>query len=105
MNDQLRSSREIARAEILVAGAVQGVGYRHFACGAAETLGVVGYAMNRSDGRVEVVAEGDRAAIEQLVRELEWGPRAARVDSVHVTWGEPRGEFDAFGVRYAGRNA
>ena len=92
-------------AEILAEGRVQGVGYRDFCVRCAEMLGVVGYAMNLSDGRVRVVAEGKKEAIEALVREMERGPRLARVERVSVAWRAPRGEFTGFGVRYAGRDA
>lgn len=92
-------------AEIVAEGRVQGVGYRDFCVTCAGRLGVVGYAMNLADGRVRVVAEGRRDAIEAMVREMERGPRMARVERVTVTWRAARGEFAGFGVRDAGRDA
>jgi acylphosphatase len=92
-------------AEILVEGRVQGVGYRDFCVWRAQALGLVGYAMNLAEGAVRVMAEGERARIEALVRELERGPRLARVERVSVTWVEPSGRFSGFGIEYAGRNA
>lgn len=65
----------------------------------------MGYAMNLTDGRVRVVAEGRRDAIEAMVREMERGPWMARVDRVSVTWRAARGEFAGFGVRDVGRDA
>ena len=94
-----------AAVEIHVSGRVQGVGFREFTCACAERLGLVGYAMNLRDGRVRVVAEGPRDALERLLREVERGPRVARVDEVHVSWIAPRGDFHGFGVRWAGRDA
>jgi acylphosphatase len=94
-----------AAVEIHVAGRVQGVGFREFARACAERLGLVGYAMNLRDGRVRVVAEGRREALEALLREVERGPRVARVDDVQVSWAAARGEFSGFGIRYAGRDA
>ena len=93
------------RAEVVVEGRVQGVGYRDFARRAAEKVGLVGYAMNLGDGTVRVVVEGERAAIETLVPALEKGPRLGRVTRVTVTWTAARGEFTGFGVRYSGRDA
>jgi acylphosphatase len=87
------------RVEIFVAGRVQGVGFRDFCRSSAGRLGVGGFAMNLRDGRVRVVAEGSRASLELLVRELERGPAGARVDNVDVTWADARGEFERFGVR------
>jgi acylphosphatase len=96
---------ERAAAEVLVEGRVQGVGFREFARKCAGRLGVVGYAMNLHDGRVRVIAEGTRAAIESLVAELERGPRHGKVARVSVTWRAPRGEFTGFGIRYPGHDA
>ena len=61
---------------------VQGVGYRYFAQGVAQRLGVHGYTRNLSDGRVEVYAIGPAKSLETLREELERGPRAAHVSSV-----------------------
>lgn len=66
----------------LVSGRVQGVGYRWFARGEATRLGLVGYAANLPDGRVEVMAEGDSPALDALEHSLARGPSAARVTSV-----------------------
>jgi acylphosphatase len=96
---------ESAAAEILVEGTVQGVGFREFARMRAERLGVVGYAMNLHDGRVRVLVEGARAAIDAFVSELQRGPRLGSVTRVSVTWRAPRGEFTGFGIRYPGRDA
>lgn len=73
---------ETRRYRIWVEGRVQGVGFRMFALRRAQSLGIRGYVRNLSDGRVEAVAEGPETAIEAFVRELERGPRRARVDAV-----------------------
>jgi len=66
----------------VVSGRVQGVAYRAWARAQADALGVSGWAMNLADGRVEVLACGDAAAVEQLQRLLREGPPAARVTAV-----------------------
>ena len=96
---------EQAAAEIVVEGRVQGVGYREYARKCAERHGVVGYVMNLHDGKVRVVAEGTRAAIEGMVPELQRGPRLGHVTRITVTWRTPRGEFGGFGIRYPGRDS
>lgn len=65
-----------------VSGVVQGVGFRYFARGAAQRAGVVGYAKNLSDGRVEVYAIGPPQSLAGLRTELERGPRFASVSDV-----------------------
>jgi acylphosphatase len=92
-------------AEISVEGRVQGVGYREYTRRCAERLGVVGYVVNLDDGRVRVVAEGTRAAIEAMVSELERGPRLGHVTRVSVTWRTPRGAFREFDIRHSGEGA
>ena len=83
-------------------GRVQGVNYRDFVYARARALGLTGYVKNvRDDHRaVEVVAEGDRAALERLLVQMREGSRSARVDAIDERWGEATGEFDAFEVRF-----
>ncbi|TQN41829.1 acylphosphatase [Blastococcus colisei] len=66
------------RAVALVSGRVQGVGYRWFVRGLAEAAGLVGFARNLSDGRVEVALEGDHDAVADALAALD-GPRAPGV--------------------------
>ena len=66
----------------LVAGEVQGVGFRWYVARHARGLGLTGYARNLDDGRVEVVAAGDEAALARLEALLRTGPAHARVESV-----------------------
>lgn len=64
---------------IVVEGRVQGVGYRAWAVAEARRLGLKGWVRNRRDGSVEVLAAGDSPALDQFVRLLADGPRAAAV--------------------------
>lgn len=66
----------------LVSGRVQGVAYRAWTRMQADALGLTGWAMNRDDGRVEVLACGEVAAIARLHQLLLDGPPAARVTTV-----------------------
>ena len=66
----------------LVSGKVQGVGYRYFVSRIARGLLLTGRARNLPDGTVEVIAQGARAAIDQLEDDLRRGPLHSRVDSV-----------------------
>ena len=66
----------------MVSGKVQGVFYRASTREQALSLGVSGYAMNRSDGSVEVLASGPASALDALERWLWVGPPLARVDAV-----------------------
>jgi acylphosphatase len=67
----------------LVAGMVQGVGFRWFVARHARGLGLAGFARNLPDGRVEVVATGgDAAAMARMEELLRAGPAHARVETV-----------------------
>ena len=69
-------------ARFLVSGRVQGVFYRAATRERARHLGLVGYARNLDDGRVEVVAFGAPEALDALERWLWQRPPAARVEAV-----------------------
>ena len=72
----------MSAARFLVGGKVQGVFFRASTREQALRLGLRGHACNLRDGRVEVVAAGDAAAIETLARWLQHGPPMAEVRSV-----------------------
>ena len=88
------------RAQVVIAGRVQGVWFRSSACEQARALALTGWVKNRWDGKVEAVLEGPRAKVRQMVAWCHRGPRSARVDSVEVNWCEATGEFGGFSVSY-----
>ena len=88
-----------ARCILLVSGQVQGVGFRAFVLDRARELGLQGWVQNLPDGRVEVLAEGSRAKIENLARSCEKGPSFSQVSSVSMSWEEPKGRLDGFVIR------
>ncbi|GGQ99190.1 acylphosphatase [Deinococcus ruber] len=79
------------RLTALISGEVTGVGYRRYVQTQARALGLAGSAENLSDGRVEVVAEGQPAELERLLHWLRRGPAHARVANVDVQWSEGTG--------------
>ena len=91
-----------ARLHVVLSGRVQGVAYRYFAEKRASSLGLLGWVRNLFDGRVEVVAEGERAVLESFLAELRKGPRLALVESAEVRWDGATGEFVGFTVRFSG---
>ena len=85
---------------ILISGKVQGVGFRYFTRQNAMRLGVHGYAKNLPNGKVEVVAEGDKGTLDAFVKILWKGPPASRVEDVKVEARPHSGEYTSFGVKY-----
>jgi DNA ligase D-like protein (predicted 3'-phosphoesterase) len=69
----------------VVAGAVQGVGFREATRRRAQALGVMGWVRNTDEGTVAAHAEGPAAAIEALVAFLHGEPRGAEVREVAIT--------------------
>ena len=86
------------RRRILVQGKVQGVFFRDTTLRRAEALGVAGWVTNRSDGAVEVVAEGEPGAVESLLDFCRDGPPSAEVADVAVSEEQPEG-LSGFDVR------
>jgi len=92
---------DAAAYRAVVRGIVQGVFFRAFVRRHARKLGLTGYVRNLPSGyEVEVVAEGDRKALEELLEYLKQGPPEARVDHVNVEWREYSGKFRSFDIRY-----
>ncbi|MFT3662791.1 MAG: acylphosphatase [Gordonia sp. (in: high G+C Gram-positive bacteria)] len=87
------------RLTAFVHGTVQGVGFRWWTRSRALELGLTGYAKNLADGRVLVVAEGPRPALDVLVAKLRSGDTAGAVDLVVESFGPARGDQNGFHER------
>jgi acylphosphatase len=82
-----------------VSGHVQQVGYRQACRQVARSLGLVGWARNLSDGRVEVFAQGDPEPVDRLVEWLWSGPSMARVTGVESDAVAPDGSLRDFFIQ------
>jgi len=89
-----------ARFHAIIRGRVQGVAFRAFAEERAQGSGATGYVQNLGNGDVEVVAEGDKALLEEFLADLRRGPVGARVREMIVNWEVPRGEFREFSIQF-----
>jgi len=88
------------RAEIIVNGFVQGVGFRYFVYRNAKALGLKGFTKNLFTGEVVTVVEGSRAMIEELSNKIKLGPTNASVRKHKVIWDEYKDEFKDFEIRH-----
>jgi acylphosphatase len=88
------------RAHIVVSGRVQGVFFRDHTQKEAAFLGVTGWVKNLFDGRVEIVAEGERERLERLIAAVRQGPPLAHVEDADVEWLESTGEFEGFKITW-----
>ena len=83
----------------VIAGRVQGVGFRWFTHDAAARAGVHGWVRNLADGSVEVFAEGDVESVDRLEAALRRGPAAARVEEFTTEDHAPSGRTTGFEIR------
>ncbi|MEK8172715.1 acylphosphatase [Streptomyces sp. M19] len=91
---------ENVRLTAWVRGHVQGVGFRWYTRANALSIGgLVGFASNLADGRVQVVAEGERSACEHLLDWLRGPDTPGRVDGVTEIWDTSRGGYATFEIR------
>ncbi|MHA1506906.1 MAG: acylphosphatase [Candidatus Asgardarchaeia archaeon] len=96
----MASKEGMRRVHIFISGLVQGVGFRYFVYSRARGLGIKGWVRNLSDGRVEIVGEGDAEAIKDFIKEVSRGPVMAKVSKVEVIEEKFTGEFKDFRVTY-----
>lgn len=82
-----------------MSGLVQGVFFRASTREQARRLGLTGWVRNLPDGRVEVLACGERERLERLLEWLHEGPPHADVSRVEVDWREQADEHAEFEVR------
>lgn len=81
-----------------VKGKVHGVRYRDFVQTSADTLGLVGYVKNQSDGTVLVIAQGLPEVLKDFVEYLHEGSLLAEVEGVSVEWCSESGSFTDFSI-------
>lgn len=67
------------RKKMIVKGRVQGVGFRWHTQRAAERAGVTGWARNKSDGTVEIEAQGDEESLARFEKAVRTGPSFSKV--------------------------
>jgi len=87
------------RMHAMIVGMVQGVGFRFFVFQNARDRNLNGWVRNRSNGDVEIMAEGSESDLEYLRRKVEVGPPAAQVTNVNVQWMDYEGDLSRFDVR------
>ncbi len=86
-----------AARRAVLAGSVQGVGFRAFAQRAAREAGVRGWVRNLSDGRVETAVEGEPEAVARYLERLREGPLGGKVTKLTVEDLPPQG-FQVFEI-------
>ena len=95
------SNSNLASVQAIVYGYVQGVFFRAFVSRRASELGLTGYVRNLPGGEaVEVLAEGQRKQLQELISYLKVGPPGAIIDKVDANWSQYTGNYSRFSIRY-----
>ena len=83
------------RVHAYFSGRVHGVFFRETTVTLAKKLGLTGWVRNTSDGRVELIAEGEETVLWQLLEQLR-NYRRADVLDCEQEWGLAQSEFVSF---------
>jgi acylphosphatase len=86
------------RAVMIASGEVQRVGYRDVVLKAAREAGISGYVKNIEPLDVEIVAEGEEAALERFIDAVRIQRYPIDVRSLSIRWEDATGEFPYFRI-------
>jgi len=86
------------RLHVLYSGTVQGVGFRYTVQQLAAGFEVCGTVRNLLDGRVELVAEGERAELEAFLAAIRDSGLGAHIRNEAITWSPPQGNLRGFQI-------
>lgn len=89
----------IIRVHVYYSGMVHGVGFRFTAEREAAGLGLTGWVKNLADGRVEVIAEGDEAALNKFL-EMVKKSMGRYINDIDIEWQEAAGKFSGFEIKF-----
>jgi acylphosphatase len=88
------------RLHIYYSGRVQGIGFRYSVMMLVRGYEVTGWIRNLPDGRVEMVAEGERAELEAFAAAIRESELAAYIRQEDRRWGAATQEFHGFEIRH-----
>ena len=89
---------ERTRLHVYYQGRVQGVGFRWAVREVATGFDVTGWVQNLSDGRVELVAEGDRLELQAFQDAIPKAGLRRFVRAATEDWSSGTGEFRGFEI-------
>jgi acylphosphatase len=86
------------RVHVFYSGRVQGVGFRYSTREVAYGYEVTGFVRNLTDGRVELIAEGEEAELQAFLDGIQTSHLAGHIHGKDLTWLAPTGEFKRFEI-------
>ncbi|MFA6600473.1 MAG: acylphosphatase [Candidatus Omnitrophota bacterium] len=88
------------RLRAIFLGMVQGVGFRFTTQRLARQYPVTGFVRNRSDGGVEVLAEGDEDDLREFLGAIQASPLSSYIRESHIEWADATGQFQHFEITF-----
>ncbi|MCK9266363.1 acylphosphatase [bacterium] len=88
------------RIHLFVTGAVQGVGFRYYTREKAIKSNIFGWVKNLSDGRVEIIAEGDANNIDDFLLSISKGKLGSYISNIEKQDESFTGHFNHFYITY-----
>jgi len=86
------------RMHIFYSGCVQGVGFRYTAKTVATGFEVTGIVRNLTDGRVELIVEGEREELESFRGAIRGAGLAGFIRDERVDWDDAQNEYHGFEI-------
>lgn len=99
-NEETTGGQCLKRLRLIISGDVVGVGFRSWVQRCASQMRLTGWVKNREDRTVELVAEGERDALEKFLTACKKGPDVSWVEHVDITWLPATSKFLDFEVIY-----
>ena len=87
-----------ARLHVYFSGHVQGVGFRYTVRTVSLEFDVTGWVKNLEDGRVEILAEGERSELEAFQAAIPDAGLRRLIRDIQTRWSEGTGEFRGFEI-------
>ncbi len=86
------------RLTVYFEGRVQGVGFRFTTEHIARLFEVTGYVCNLPNGKVELVAEGDEAVLEDFLKAVTESTMSHYIRDIEIHWSQAQNTFTRFGM-------
>ena len=88
----------LVRVNIHYSGRVQGVGFRYTVKSLVTGYDVLGTIRNLPDGRVELVAEGERVELEEFLQAVQDSGLRRHIQDEDIVWEEAQDKFKGFEI-------
>ena len=84
---------------ILIEGRLQGSNFRFNTQQQARKLGVSGFVRTLSDGRIEIVVQGEKVQVQKMLAWCQEDPHGAQIKTILYRYDEPAEQTSDFTVR------